>query len=297
MLVGLYMAGSVWSCDCGFLQPFLALQRRLGSKIIDRNDLKCISSNFRNEAITAMDSVPCANDEDALVDADFHASKVSQLDYTPILVSVLLAVLMIVVGYLLAFTFRSSIKEWLYRQTKGTTAGKASSVYTNDKDKLFDVFISYPVEDRDFVEQSFAPNLEHGATSYRLCLHQRNFPPTTPVFDTVSVAVESSARALVVLSRPYLSSQWSQIRAPFISSIMANNSKVIWAASAAMPASRWCPPSTAWTTPTTASTTTTSTTRWTPAGAAAAICICNTNRQSPIISSCQTVCTSTRICK
>merc|ERR1719434_102834 len=134
---------------------------------------------------------------------------------------------MIVVGYLLAFTFRSSIKEWLYRQTKGTTAGKATSVY-NDKDKLFDVFISYSVEDRDFVEQSFAPNLEHGATSYRLCLHQRDFPPTTPVFDTVSVAVESSARALVVLSRPYLSSQWSQIRAPFISSIMANNSKVVF---------------------------------------------------------------------
>merc|ERR1712012_679078 len=109
----------------------------------------------------------------------------------------------------------------------GTTAGKATSVY-NDKDKLFDGFISYSVEDRDLVEQSFAPNLEHGATSYRLCLHQRDFPPTTPVFDTVSVAVESSARALVVLSRPYLSSQWSQIRAPFISSIMANNSKVVF---------------------------------------------------------------------
>merc|ERR1719471_1426483 len=95
MLVGLYMAGNVWTCDCDFLQPFLALQRRLGSKIIDRNDLKCISSNFRNEAITAMESVPCAND-DPLVDSDFQAHQVSQLDYTPILVSVLLAVLMIV---------------------------------------------------------------------------------------------------------------------------------------------------------------------------------------------------------
>ena len=119
MLVGLYMAGNVWTCDCDFLQPFLALQRRLGSKIIDRNDLKCISSNFRNEAITAMESVPCAND-DPLVDSDFQAHQVSQLDYTPILVSVLLAVLMIVVGYLRAFTFHSSIKEWLDRQTKGT---------------------------------------------------------------------------------------------------------------------------------------------------------------------------------
>ena len=226
MLVGLYMANNVWSCECDFLQPFLALQRRLGSKIIDRGDLKCIANHFRDEAITSMESVPCAGD-DILLDPDFQASKVSQLDYTPILISVLLAVLMIVVGYLLAFTFRSSIKEWLYRQTKTTTTGKNNTVY-NDKDKLFDVFISYSVEDRDFVEQSFAPNLEHGATSYRLCLHQRDFPPTTPVFDTVSVAVESSARALVVLSRSYLSSQWSQIRAPFISSIMANNSKVVF---------------------------------------------------------------------
>ena len=119
MLVGLYTAGNVRTCDCDFLQPFLALQRRLGNKIIDRNDLKGISSNLRNEAITAMESVPCAND-DPLVDPDLQAHQVSQLDYTPILVSVLLAVLMIVVGYLRAFTFHSSIKEWLDRQTKGT---------------------------------------------------------------------------------------------------------------------------------------------------------------------------------
>ena len=82
--------------------------------------------------------------------------------------------------------------------------------------------------DRDFVEQSFAPNLEHGNTSYRLCLHQRDFPASTPVYDTVSVAVESSARALVVLSRSYLSLEWTQIRAPFISSIMNNNTKVVF---------------------------------------------------------------------
>ena len=82
--------------------------------------------------------------------------------------------------------------------------------------------------DREFVEQSFAPNLEHGNTSYRLCLHQRDFPATTPVYDTVSVAVESSARALIVLTRAYLSLEWTQIRAPFIASIMNNNTKVVF---------------------------------------------------------------------
>lgn len=90
------------------------------------------------------------------------------------------------------------------------------------------VYCSYSVADRDFVEQNFAPNLEHGNTSYRLCLHQRDFPASTPVYDTVSVAVESSARALIVLSRSYLSLEWTQIRQPFMASIMGNNTKVVF---------------------------------------------------------------------
>ena len=90
------------------------------------------------------------------------------------------------------------------------------------------IYCSYSVADRDFVEQSFAPNLEHGNTSYRLCLHQRDFPATTPVYDTVSVAVESSARALIVLSRSYLSLEWTQIRSPFMASILSNNTKVVF---------------------------------------------------------------------
>lgn len=223
MMIGVYLAGNMWSCDCEFLRPFLAYQRKLGSKVIDRNDLKCVADHFRGEAITQMENVICGDH----VIPDFQSSNVTPLDYTPILVSVLLAVLMIVIGYLLAFTFRTSIKEWLYSKTNYSSGNKNNTIYSG-KDKLFDVFISYSVEDRDFVEQSFAPNLEHGTTSYRLCLHQRDFPPTTPVFDTVSVAVESSARALVVLSRSYLSTQWSQIRTPFINSIMTNNTKVVF---------------------------------------------------------------------
>jgi len=223
LLVGVYLAGNMWDCDCEFLRPFRAYQRKLGSKVIDRNDLRCVADHFRGEAVTQMENIICGDH----VIPDFQSRNVTPLDYTPILVSVLLAVLMIVIGYLLAFTFRRNIKECLYSRSNCSSGVKNNTIYSA-KDKLFDVFISYSVEDRDFVEQSFAPNLEHGTTSYRLCLHQRDFPPTTPVFDTVSVAVESSARALVVLSRSYLSSQWSQIRTPFINSIMTNNTKVVF---------------------------------------------------------------------
>ena len=78
------------------------------------------------------------------------------------------------------------------------------------------------------MEGSLAANLEHGATSYRLCLHQRDFPPTTPLADTVSVAVETSTRAVIVLSRAYLATQWVNIRPSFMKAIKDNNTKVVF---------------------------------------------------------------------
>ena len=105
--------------------------------------------------------------------------------------------------------------------------GNGGSIYNNGgTDKLFDVFISYALEDADLVEGNLAATLEHGATSYRLCLHQRDFPPTTPLADTVSVAVETSTRAVIVLSRSYLANQWVNIRPSFMKAIKDNNTKV-----------------------------------------------------------------------
>ena len=51
------------------------------------------------------------------------------------------------------------------------------------------------------MDTTIAPTLEHGATSYKLCLHQRDFPANATVYDTVTVAAESSARVLIILSK------------------------------------------------------------------------------------------------
>ena len=49
--------------------------------------------------------------------------------------------------------------------TAADTATMATTSVYNEK--LFDVFISYALEDADLVEANLAANLEHGATSYR----------------------------------------------------------------------------------------------------------------------------------
>ena len=192
-----------------------------------------MADHYRGEALASMTSIVCdAAGGSGRSSKELSAAAggiASGLDYTPILVSVLLAVLILVVGYLVAFTFRNTIKDWMFRASggkAGSTGAGGSSLYA--KDKLFDVFISYALEDAEWVEANFAPSLEHGATSYRLCLHQRDFPPTTPLADTVSVAVESSTRAVVVLSRAYVSAAWAHIRAAFMEAVRANNTKVVF---------------------------------------------------------------------
>ena len=58
------------------------------------------------------------------------------------------------------------------------------------------------------MDSTLAPTLERGATSYKLCLHQRDFPPNASLYDTVAVATESSSRVLVVLSKVSLNTSY-----------------------------------------------------------------------------------------
>ena len=48
------------------------------------------------------------------------------------------------------------------------------------------------------------------------------------MFDTVSVAVESSARAVVVLSPSYLAQHWPHIRQPFLTAVRSHNTKLVF---------------------------------------------------------------------
>ena len=81
------------------------------------------------------------------------------------------------------------------------------------------MYVSYAKHDADFVDHTLAPTLEHGLqarSAYRLCLRHRDFPPSyevTSVYDTVSLAVDSSAKILIVLSKAYLAHEWHFLKA------------------------------------------------------------------------------------
>ena len=220
LLTSLWLAGNPWSCACSFLNPFLVVQWKLGSKLADKAALRCVDGPA--DAPKPMTAVACSSGDDVMTSVP---AAIASVDYTPILVAVFLSVLVVVVAYLVIFTFRKHIKAWFRARAGGPD--KDARTHAPAADKLFDVFISYAGEDRGLVEDQLAGSLEHGATSYRLCLHQRDFPPSTPLADSVSVAVETSVKTVLVLSRAYILTQWPLVRPAVMAGVRGRGVKVV----------------------------------------------------------------------
>ena len=81
--------------------------------------------------------------------------------------------------------------------------------YAEDK-TLYDVFISYSSQDRDWVIDRLMNPLESLDPPYNVCLHERDFLIGVPICDNISKAIEGSKCTITVVSRNWLESDWCQ---------------------------------------------------------------------------------------
>uniref|UniRef100_A0A671UTT5 TIR domain-containing protein n=1 Tax=Sparus aurata TaxID=8175 RepID=A0A671UTT5_SPAAU len=72
---------------------------------------------------------------------------------------------------------------------------------------LYDAFISYNVQDEDWVYREMLPVLE-GEQGWRLCLHHRDFQPGKPIIENITDAIYGSRKTICVISQRYLQSEW-----------------------------------------------------------------------------------------
>lgn len=80
-----------------------------------------------------------------------------------------------------------------------------------DKDKTYDVFISYAHPDEKFVEEQLLPELERKDNPYKVCIHIRDWVPGEFIAEQVVNSVRDSKRTLVVLSNNFLDSVWGKL--------------------------------------------------------------------------------------
>ncbi|XP_037051674.1 toll-like receptor Tollo [Bradysia coprophila] len=129
-------------------------------------------------------------------------------DYVKILIFTFIAILLTITVSLLIFAFRQQLRVWFHSKFGIRLFYHNNDIDKNEREKLFDAFISYSSKDEAFVAEELAPILENGDTRYNLCLHYRDFPVGAYIADTILQAIESSRRTIMVLSENYIKSEW-----------------------------------------------------------------------------------------
>ncbi|XP_058465284.1 toll-like receptor Tollo [Malaya genurostris] len=128
--------------------------------------------------------------------------------YIPLLVAALCGFSAIIILTLIVFVFRQEMRVWFHSRFGVRLFYRNADMDKNERDKLFDAFVSYSSKDEAFVAEELAPMLENGDPSYKLCLHYRDFPVGAYIADTIVQAVESSRRTIMVLSENFIKSEW-----------------------------------------------------------------------------------------
>lgn len=208
-LVDIGLAGNEWSCNCLYVEKFRSWLQVNYAKVTDANKIMCMYNNITKELgphLADFNATLCS-----IYSGNSRAIVETQVmnDYLPLLLVAMCVFLVSVVIVCGAFYYRRELRVWIYsrcglRMCYKTTAFEEQQ----EKDRLFDAYVSYSVKDEPFVSQVLAPGLEGGDPGYRLCLHYRDFNVSAYVTDTIIEAVESSRRTIIVLSKNFLHNEW-----------------------------------------------------------------------------------------
>ncbi|KAL1488359.1 hypothetical protein ABEB36_014836 [Hypothenemus hampei] len=110
--------------------------------------------------------------------------------------------------YSLYYRYQTEIKIYLYARNMCLWFVTEDEL---DKDKIYDVFVSYANKDEHFVVEHLLPELENSANSFKVCIHIRDWFPGEFIADQVIRSVRDSKRTLVVLSNHFLESVWGKM--------------------------------------------------------------------------------------
>ncbi|XP_075227523.1 toll-like receptor 6 [Lycorma delicatula] len=208
-LVEIGLANNHWSCECSYISEFAVWLKVNYGKVLDANKIACLLNNVTNSL------GPPLKDINGTICDIFPGGTRGMVgrhvinDYLPLFLCTIFAFSASVALVCGLFMYRRELRVWIYSRCGLRMCYKSTAFEDEqDRDRLFDAYVSYSVKDDAFVSQMLAQGLEQGDPPFRLCLHYRDFNVSAYVADTIVEAVESSRRTIVVLSKNFLQSEW-----------------------------------------------------------------------------------------
>lgn len=84
-----------------------------------------------------------------------------------------------------------------------------NSLYADNPNMIYDIFISYCQSDRDWIVKELMPNVEESG-DISICLHERDFQIGVTILDNIVSCMERSRALMLIISSNFLLSHWCQ---------------------------------------------------------------------------------------
>lgn len=199
-LTSLSVGDNNWSCDCHIVRKLQMLT------VLTDSNLLCHTESGKTVSIGSLSNLTVCRE---LPVSQTVADSQPDTESLVIPVTVCLvtaATLCIITLSCLLLVFRTQVKIWLHSHYN---IRLSESVHG---DCLYDAFVSYSIQDEEYIQQIFVPNLNcQYQQQYRLCLQHRDLTPGHHLDDVWPGLQSLCGRVVMVLSRSFLTNQWEQI--------------------------------------------------------------------------------------
>ena len=138
--------------------------------------------------------------------------------FTAVLVSSLSIVTIVIMSIIVTYKGRWHIRYWIYLIRY---KHREYTLY-EDVDYVYNAFVIYTDEDRNFVHNILLPKLED-KEEFRLCVHFRDFQPGKIISDNIVECMGNSRMAIVILSRYFCESMWCKFELTIAQDRWLNN--------------------------------------------------------------------------
>ncbi len=189
----IFLSGNNFICDCTNVWFHNWLVSHIPD-IPDAHQVTCFSGKLHGRVIIE------ANVEDFI--CIYHST-------VTVAITVVLATLIAVILILLpVYRYNREIQVYVNHRFNWRPFDQDE---TEVDGKEYDAFISYNVEDSDWVEHTLCQGLEDCDPPYKLCIHKRDFRAGTLIQTNIAISIAKSRRMVMVLSDNFLQSDWCKI--------------------------------------------------------------------------------------
>ncbi|KAK7071419.1 Leucine rich repeat, partial [Halocaridina rubra] len=193
-----------WSCECGYLANLRAWLEANRIKATNASLVRCHHNS------TGTIGPPVLSDTPVRCDHYVATTRINSLiihDYVMLLLITAAIILLVLAAAVTVIAYRRRLKLWAVSRY-GKRLFEKSTAYVEEREKLFDAFVSHSAKDSTWVCGLMAPELE--ASGYRLCVAQRDCTaPSAPVAGrAIAESISCSRRIVIVLSRGLVDAEW-----------------------------------------------------------------------------------------